>query len=222
MKKKKSKGRRIFRIIVFSLFGLVVCTIAGIFVYAGMVEPFLLDYGKHEVNSLASTTLNRAVFDAVDSSIAYETFLTLEKNDQQAIVGVTTNTAKVNRFVAEVVNKAEEYVGHMAEQKIYVPVGTLLGTPLFAGLGPSVSMEVIPVGKVEGQIVSSFSSAGYNQTKHSLYLDLSVAVRVVLPGGEDTVYASGKVLIGECVLIGEVPRVLLENAIPEKALDLFP
>ena len=93
MKKKKSKGRRIFRIIVFSLFGLVVCTIAGIFVYAGMVEPFLLDYGKHEVNSLASTTLNRAVFDAVDSSVAYETFLTLEKNDQQAIVGVTTNTA---------------------------------------------------------------------------------------------------------------------------------
>ena len=55
---------------------------------------------------------------------------------------------------------------------------------------------------------SSFSGAGINQTVHSVYLNVSAEVRVVLPAGAENVTAQTQVLVAETLIVGEVPDAI--------------
>ncbi len=67
------------------------------------------------------------------------------------------------------------------KDKIYLPLGQLLGSQLLAGRGPDVPIVIVPVGTVESRVYDVFEEAGINQTRHKIYLEVKTMVRVVVP-----------------------------------------
>ena len=86
-----------------------------------------------------------------------------------------------------------------------VPLGAFTGIGLFSGMGPSVNFRVLPVGTVTCDCLSSLTSAGINQTLHTVSLEVTASVEIVLPSGPRDVSTVTDVLLCESVIVGKVP-----------------
>ena len=70
--------------------------------------------------------------------------------------------------------------------------------------------------------MTSFESAGINQTRHEISLEASVMMRIVIPAGADSVSVSTYVPIAESIIVGSVPDSYVSVPDGETALNLIP
>jgi putative Mn2+ efflux pump MntP len=70
----------------------------------------------------------------------------------------------------------------MLTTDIEVPVGNAIGGMLLSGLGPKFKIKILSVADVETCFTDSFSEAGNNQTRHKIYLNITVSVDILVPG----------------------------------------
>ena len=76
---------------------------------------------------------------------------------------------------------------------------------MFSGFGPRVPLRAFPAGAVTATPVSSFVTAGINQTIHRLYLDIKVEMRIVVPLASAKLPVSTRVALIEDIIVGAVP-----------------
>ena len=81
------------------------------------------------------------------------------------------------------------------------------------GLGPNISVQLVPVGTVSTKINSKFISAGINQTLHQVNFEITTGIGTVLPAKTQNFSTMLEVLICESVLVGDVPSVYLQNGL---------
>lgn len=84
--------------------------------------------------------------------------------------------------------------------------GNFTGNNLLSGYGPDIKVKVIPQGTVTTEFKTEFLSAGINQTRHRVYLNVSGTMYVTAPFMEDEMTIDTGVTIAETVLIGDVPE----------------
>lgn len=80
----------------------------------------------------------------------------------------------------------------------------------------------MPIGNVLCKFSSKFTSAGINQTLHSIFVDVQTSVSIILPTRTVQVGGSSQVLIAESVIVGKVPDVYLNGNIFGEGFDLVP
>lgn len=61
------------------------------------------------------------------------------------------------------------------------------------------------IGNVETDLVSEFSQAGINQTKHRIFLEVNCSVTILTPFDTIEQNIKNQVLIAEAVIVGDVP-----------------
>ena len=66
-------------------------------------------------------------------------------------------------------------------QNLDIALGTFTGLALLTGFGPDVSIKIMPIGTANCDFVSTFISAGINQTIHRIYLYTVCKVNIVTP-----------------------------------------
>ena len=110
----------------------------------------------------------------------------------------------------------------LGEQGITIPLGTVLGIPLFAGKGPKLTLRFTPAGAVQSSFESAFADAGINQTIHKITLRLTATVRIILPGESHTVTISSVATIAESIIVGDVPSTYADVDDGEEILNLVP
>jgi sporulation protein YunB len=70
-----------------------------------------------------------------------------------------------------------------------------------------------PAGSVNTTYRSDFKSAGINQTRHIIYLDVTINLQVVIPLARNSISTKSSIPIAESIIIGKVPGTYanLEN-----------
>ena len=66
------------------------------------------------------------------------------------------------------------------------------------------------VGTISAEFESDFTAAGVNQTLHRIWLELSVPLTVMLPGGEVQAELNSRLCVAETVIVGNVPSTYLQ------------
>ena len=99
------------------------------------------------------------------------------------------------------------FLGTGNPEGIPVPLGAFTGISVLAGFGPEITFRVLQVGSVICSFESEFTSAGINQTVHSIYLDVTSEVSVVLPSGTKKISTVTEVMVAESLIVGEVPDI---------------
>lgn len=87
----------------------------------------------------------------------------------------------MNELATSTALTAQQYIADIEMQPIRVSLGSASGNPLLAGRGPSMLVKVVPAGSVSSEFLTEFTSAGINQTRHRIYMQLSATVRIVIP-----------------------------------------
>ena len=163
----------------------------------------------------ASTTIavNDAVYYTLSDEIRYEDLVTVTRDKEGEIVAVAANPLKINKIARDTASISQSNLKNLSLNGIPIPFGALTGIEAFAGLGPSIHFRIIPVSSVSCDYSSTFDSVGINQTKHSIYLNVIADISIVMPSRTENFAVTTEILIGESVLVGQVPDAYLQSDI---------
>jgi sporulation protein YunB len=153
-------------------------------------------------------TINKAVTNELKKdNVSYNDLVTVERNESGEVLAITTNMVKMNELKASVISSVQEQLSDN-HKDIGVPLGTLLGNDLLHGRGPNVPLRLTLSGNVNADFKSSFESAGINQTKHQIYLNIHTSVYSFIPGFNTTTDVETNIPVAETIIVGEVPQVV--------------
>ena len=135
----------------------------------------------------------------------YEKLVTLERNEQGAVTALIANSANINALRAKVTNAVVERFADTDLTRISIPVGNLIGGTLLSGKGPRLKLDILSVTNVVTSFRNEFTSAGINQTRHRIILDVEVSLEVLLGPDSGTDSVLTEVIVAETVIVGTVP-----------------
>ena len=134
----------------------------------------------------------------------YDYFVTLEKDADGMITAITTNTARVNAFAAEILSEMVD-AANSGELNIRIPLGSLLGSSLLLGMGPDVPVNIDMLTSSFVRFDNALTSTGINQSRHTLTLKASVDIDIIIPWASLSTTVETDILIAETVIVGRVP-----------------
>lgn len=209
--KYRSRNNRIVRRVCLILGALLIVGLI-VLIYCS-VTSVMLSVTEETMRARTTTAVNEAVFETLSDDVRYEELVTVERNSAGEIRALTSNAYEINRIARDVAYLSQKKLQAMGEEGIEIPLGAFTGIEALAGFGPPVAIELIPVAVVTCCFASDFGSAGINQTRHSVYLEVTAEISVVLPGRKTNFSTSSEVLIAESVLLGDVPEIYIQGDI---------
>ena len=84
--------------------------------------------------------------------------------------------------------------------------GSFTGSKLLAGRGPGVKIQISPIGNVETDLKTEFTSQGINQTLHRVYLQVKCKSNILTPFKDIEKEITNQVLLIENVIVGNIPN----------------
>ena len=157
----------------------------------------------------ARQMINQAVNEAVERVSQEETepLFTSVQGEDGSIQSLSVNEAAMNQVKSQVALAVQEAMsGNHCEAG--VPLGTLLGSALLHGCGPSLPLRVSADGNVVVDYESTFSSAGMNQTCHRIILTVKVEAFTYVPGASARIEEETSVVLTETVIVGDTPQLV--------------
>ena len=205
------------------LIGVVCAMLIGLVVLVHVnVTGVLKSMAEASMRSITTVAVNDAVYYTLSDEIRYEDLVNVERDDAGNINAITTNALQINRIARDAAYMSQENLQKMSEGGVDVPLGAFTGIEAWAGFGPRVNIQIIPISNVACRFVSSFQSAGINQTKHSIYLEIVADISIIMPAGTSNFASLTEVLICESVLLGTVPDTYLQADIFGDGYSLAP
>ncbi len=205
----------------FFLIPLAVLT--GLFIlFTRNLSPILISMAEARARQLAVEAMNRAIAEVMDSSVTYTDLMRVSHDSSGRVSMLEANATLMNEIASAAALTAQSKLDTLADEGVGLPLFAALGIDLFSGAGPIIRVSITPVGAVSTRFVTSFESAGINQTRHEISLEASVVMRIVIPAGADSVSVSTYVPIAESIIVGSVPESYVSVPDGETALNLIP
>lgn len=205
LQRKTRKRRRIVALSLCLFF--IIFIIVYIFC---VINPIVTEATWASIYSLSTSAVSDAVYDVInEQNLTYEDLVNIEEDVNGNISLISVNTVLVNQLARRFYQVAQVYLDRMGDNGIDIALGTFTGLPFLVGIGPKINIKLVQIGAMTSTFTSSFESAGINQTKHSLFINLYASVSLILPAYNSTVDSVTEFLVAESIINGEVPDVYL-------------
>lgn len=218
---KTTKKRRKQKVLFVFLVILLVFVLLFLY-FQRNVTRVLVSVSEATMRASTTVAVNDAVYYTLSDEMRYEDLVTVEKDSGGNIVAVSANALKINKIARDTASISQSNLKNLSLNGIPVPLGALTGIEAFAGLGPSIKFRIIPVSSVSCDFSSVFESVGINQTKHSIYLNVIADISIVMPSRTENFAVVTEILVGEFVIVGNIPDTYLQTDIFDDQLDLTP
>ncbi len=217
---QRRRQLRQFRIAVVVLVLLIVMVLADM-----RVRPVIKTVAGHYGRLYAAEIINQAAArEMEENSQDYQDIVILHRDNNLQVTSLELDMVKVNRLKTRVTGEVLEALEENEENTIQFPLGTMVGSELFAGWGPMVELKVAPAGYVDVQIENHFQQAGINQVLHEISLQIDARVTAIVPGCSAEALVSTNFVVAQTVIVGTVPEAFTNveegsNGISSKIFD---
>ncbi|MBU5590992.1 sporulation protein YunB [Clostridium sp. MSJ-4] len=191
-------------IIIFSTF------IAFIYIFDKRIMPTVIVVANSEMRVKVNEIMNENILEKYSEGFDYNSIVNVEKDHDGNIVMLKADTLKLNSLATKVALDSQKDINDLEYLNIKVPIGYILNNNILSNRGPNVTVRMKPIGKVEVKYSSVFESAGINQTRHKIYVEIKSLIRVIIPLHSNDVEVRCEVPISETIIIGKVPRTAID------------
>lgn len=202
----KSVFIKLCRIIVAISLVVSIIVTALFFTYDGNFREILMNYAKSVASARVNTILNDAVYDYLGQNGVEYSSLTDFTYSGDTVSSVKYNTVLINRIKSGIVSLIQKKVANQSEISVGVPVGTIIGNSFTYNRGPEIKTDVKISSHVKSKMISSFESAGINQTLHGILLNLDIDIYLVSPWYRTSSNVTSEFVITETIIVGKVPE----------------
>ena len=175
------------------------------------LRPALYDLAAVEAYAISSKTVNYAVEKILsENAPSYSEIVSIHYNENNAVTGITTDIVKLNLFKSQVTNAIDNEFGKRGKTEITVSLGTASGVELFSGFGPYIDVDSGFSSSTQSDFQNVFTSAGINQTQHSVMLNIETTVILTMSGKRIPQTVATSFCVAQTVIVGSVPDVMVE------------
>lgn len=175
------------------------------------LRPVLAAAARYQVRSQVTAAVEQwAARDLQERGVDYSDFVTITRNEAGEITALSADMARLNLLRAELSAHLLERLED-SQLELTIPVGSLLPIEPTWARGPELHLRALALGTASAEFESKFTSAGINQTRHRLWLELSVPVTVLLPGGGEELTVDSRLCVAETVIVGQVPQTWFQT-----------
>jgi len=214
---RRAKRSLLWRVLV------VIFIPAFLFFWADLnLRPVILSMAEARARVMAVQAMNDAVFEVMRDGGVYSDLMDVVLDTNGRVSMMQANTARMNEMATQTALAVQRNLQNIANEGIAIPLGAALGSRLLAGSGPSVRVKIVPAGAVTTEFVSEFSSAGINQTRHRIFLQVHTTVQMIIPTGTQSAAVSAHVPVAESIIVGDVPQSFVDVVMGEGVKGLAP
>lgn len=178
------------------------------FLIDGKIRPVIQSIAESQARNMTMQAVNEAVLEALgQAGVAYGELVTIHKEETGRITSIETNVVQANSLQAQIGNGIARRIAEAKSYEISIPIGSLSGSELLLGRGPSLKLKMTLEASTILQLRNQFTEAGVNQTHHQVMLDIQTHVLFITPDSYEPTEVKTSVCIAETVIVGEVPQV---------------
>lgn len=201
---RRRRGSRHRVLITFLLLALLFVT--GSALINNEIKPIVSEMAISRVSNLGLKAINEVVNDQItEGNINYDKMIYFEKDTDGNIAALKTNMSEINRIKTEIVTLVIDKISKIESSQLSIPIGNLFGNDLLSGRGPNLHIQIVPVSYANASFNNVFSDAGINQTRHQIFMNIEVAVSIILPSGNTSTTVSTQICVAETIIVGKVP-----------------
>ncbi len=210
---KTKKKRKKAKALMIALTALLL--VVGLFFYFNKQANEVIRQLTTATISNRLTVKMNAAFDELMAQYddEYSSYVHIERDGEGNITLITADMIKINKLMAQYSTIVQTHVSEIEEDDITVPMLAFTGWPLVSTLGADVKLDIVAVGDAPCSYRSEFKEVGINQTLHSIYIDVSAGVEIILPMDNIVVTCPSSALVCESVIVGKVPQFYLQNGL---------
>ena len=162
-----------------------------------------------DASDAVTVSINNAIADIMrNGDYSADYFVTFEKSEAGEITAISSNMARINALSAKILDRIVGATDtHMLT--VNIPVGNLTGVSVLMGRGPKVPVKIITMTSSRVEFNNSIVTAGINQTKHQINLEVIVDIDILVPWGTESTQVITEVLIADTIVVGRVPDTYL-------------
>ncbi|MDU4890651.1 MAG: sporulation protein YunB [Clostridium sp.] len=196
-----------FAVIVILLMGGIVT-----FVYTldDVIMPRVMVTCDATMRAKVTELMNKTILDEYSKKFNYDEIMVTEKDSEGNITMMTADTLKLNEIATSTVLKAQAALEKIDKVDVKVPIGHITKNNLLANYGPKVTVKVHPIGSITTKYISQFDSAGINQTRHTIYVEATTKVKLILPFQSSELEVVNQIPIVETIIVGKVPNTAIQ------------
>lgn len=173
------------------------------------------DMALSDASDMITATINDKINEKMSAGqYTYDYFVNLQKDNDGNITAISANMARINTLSSEILQEVIAAT-NSGMHDLNIPLGNLLGMNLLLGRGPNVPVKILMLTSSFADFRNELSSAGINQIKHQIILEVRVEIDVLLPWEMRSTEVVSEVLIAETVLVGKVPNSYLNMTFPQ-------
>ena len=192
------------------MFFLACVTILSLVLYFSS-NKIMVELAMETYNSSISYASYNAIEKTVKNKYSYEDLTKIYTDNNGQINMIVTNSLKVNELTSTIATDTFNYLQSELKKGVEIPLGAFTGVRLISGFGSKIKMQLISVSSVKCDILSEFRSAGINQVRHVLYLNVESKVSVVTKTETKTVSDKISILVYDNLIVGKVPDVFISS-----------
>lgn len=186
------------------------------------INPAIITFSEAKIRAIAQTSISDAVKETLGTNIKYTDFINVLTDSNGDVTMIQANTMKMNDLASQVSDLAQETIRSKGNEGISIPLGTITGSKLLAGMGPQIHVRIISFPAVSTDFDSEFENSGINQTRHKIYLTLRAQIRIAIPLNTADIDVSTRVPVTETIIVGAVPQTYINVDETNRALQLVP
>lgn len=187
----------------------IVFCFAFIILLDSQFRPIIKSITTNQARIKSVDTINSVITDEMNkNAVTYNDLVNIERDSSGKVLAITTKMVEMNQLKAAIISNVQTKLGDAGHKDVGIPLGTLLGNEFLHGYGPNVPLRLTLSGNVNADFKSTFESAGINQTRHQIYLNIHTSIYSFIPGFDTTTEVETNVPIAETIIVGEVPEMV--------------
>lgn len=187
-------------ILIFNIF---------LYVFNKVATPAIISIADVEMRAKVTETINTIVINKFSSNDDYKNLVDIQKDSDGNIVLLSADTMKMNKIAGEIASQAQKQLNDMGTIGIKIPLAYILNNNLLAYYGPSITVKMRPLGYIETSYTSDFQSAGINQTRLKIYINVVTDMRLTIPLKSSDSKVKNEVPISETIVVGKIPQTAI-------------
>lgn len=180
-----------------------------VYLFEKRILPAVLSIAEITMKSEAIRVINEESVKVYSDNFKYDDIIKIEKDSDGNITMIRSDTVKQNYLASQVVLNCNKRITELGELGTKIPIGYATNNLFFYQMGPDITVKMKQVGNINTSYESIFESAGINQTRHKIYLNVSAKLRVIVPLSSKDVDISCQIPISETIIVGKIPQTAI-------------
>lgn len=174
------------------------------------VLPAILEIAETKMIAEANKIINETALEIYSKGFNYSDLILIDKDNVGNITMVRADTVKLNYLASQLILESNKKLEKLEELGVKVPVGYMTNSSAIHNLGPKVTVKMEQVGNIESNYESIFESAGINQTRHKIYLNIKMKLKVIVPLNIKEIEVTSQIPVSETIIVGQTPDTAID------------